>query len=73
MEGAITIVAAIVAFFFLPNTPGTCKFLTEHERYVAAHRLRVDLQGGTSKEDVEEEKFSWPEVRAPRTTLNAIG
>jgi hypothetical protein len=36
IEGAITIVVAGVAFFFLPNTPGTARFLTEDERVVAA-------------------------------------
>ena len=52
----------MVAFFFLPNTPGTAPFLTEEERWIAAHRLRVDLQGATSQENVEDEKFSWPAV-----------
>jgi hypothetical protein len=62
IEGSITVVAAMVAFFFLPNTPGSAKFLSEDEQWIAAHRLRVDMQGGTSSDHVEEEKFSWQAV-----------
>ena len=62
MEGSVTIVVAMVAFFFLPNTPGSASFLTEEEQSIAAHRLRVDLQGATSQEHVEDEKFSWAAV-----------
>ena len=52
----------MVAFFFLPNTPGSAKFLSADEQWIAAHRLRVDMQGGTSSDHVEEEKFSWQAV-----------
>lgn len=62
VEGAITVVVAIVAFFFLPNTPGSASFLTKEEQWIAAHRLRIDLHGATSAEQVEDEKFSWAAV-----------
>ena len=65
VEGSVTIVVAMVAFFFLPNTPGSASFLTQEEQWIAAHRLRVDMQGGTSKENVEDEKFSWAAVSIP--------
>ena len=55
-------VVAIIAFFFLPNTPGSASFLDPEEQALAAHRLRVDLQGATSSEHVEEEKFNWAAV-----------
>lgn len=32
---------------------------------MAAHRLRVDMQGATSQDNVEEEKFTWSAVGAP--------
>ncbi len=53
----------MVAFFFLPNTPGSAKFLSEDEQYIAAQRLRVDMQGATTSDNVEDEKFSWRAVR----------
>lgn len=62
VEGAITVLVAITAFFFLPNTPGAAKFLTKEEQVFAARRLRIDLHGATSSERVEEEKFNWREV-----------
>jgi hypothetical protein len=52
-----------VAFFFLPNTPGSAKFLSEDEQWIAAHRLRVDMQGAITTDHVEEEKFNWRAVR----------
>ena len=62
IEGAITVLVAIVAFFFLPNTPSTASFLTADEQKFAAARLRADLHGATAAANVEEEKFSWPAV-----------
>ncbi|KAK3709608.1 hypothetical protein LTR37_010829 [Vermiconidia calcicola] len=72
VEGSITVIVAMVAFFFLPNTPGTAQFLSADEQWLAAHRLRVDLQGATSSHDVEEEKFSWPAVRFAILNVNTL-
>lgn len=58
----MTIIAGILAFFFLPDTPSTARYLTHDEQEFAAHRLRMDLHGATSSEHVEEEKFSWNAV-----------
>lgn len=54
---------AIIAFFFLPNTPSSAGFLTGEEQQIAAHRLRADLHGATSAEQVEDERFNWAAVR----------
>lgn len=62
VEGALTIAVAMVAFFFLPNTPGSARFLSEEERELAVRRLHVDLYGNVDVERVEAEKFSWEEV-----------
>lgn len=62
VEGAITVCVAIVAFFFLPNTPGAARFLSSEEQNIAAGRLRADLSGATAMDRVEEEKFNWREV-----------
>lgn len=72
VEGPITIVVAMAAFFFLPHTPSQCKFLTEEEQWHAAHRLRLDLHGATNSEHVEEEHFTWPAVRAALFNVNTI-
>lgn len=62
IEGAITVVVAAVAFFFLPNTPSTAKYLSPEDQQYAAARLQADLHGATTSEHVEEEKFSWQAV-----------
>jgi len=63
VEGSMTVLVAFAAFWFLPNTPSTAKFLSEEDQHFAAHRLRLDLTGATSSERVDEEKFSWEAVR----------
>lgn len=72
VEGAITIVIAIVAFFSLPHTPGSARFLNEEERFLAAHRLHLDLHGASTAEFVEEELFSWKAVRLALLNVNTI-
>ncbi|KAF2160800.1 hypothetical protein M409DRAFT_70130 [Zasmidium cellare ATCC 36951] len=72
VEGSITVLVAVVAFFFLPNTPGAAKFLSAEEQVLAARRLRVDLSGAAATERVEEEKFNWREVRFALLNINTI-
>ena len=59
IEGIITTLYGAVAFFFLPHTPSTARFLTEEERMAAVQRLHVDLSGANAKVAVDHEKFSW--------------
>jgi MFS family permease len=42
LEGLATIIIGVVAFFLLPDYPGTTSWLTEKERVVAQGRLAVD-------------------------------
>jgi len=63
IEGVFTIAFGIFVSFFLPNTPSHCKFLTEQERYVAVHRMKIDAQDATSASDVSQEEFSWHWVK----------
>lgn len=49
IEGIPTILAAPLAFFFLPDSPTTARFLTEEEKQVA--RARVIRQHGHDSED----------------------
>lgn len=72
VEGAITVIVAMVAFFFLPHTPAQARFLTPEEQRQAAHLLKVDLHGATTAEHVEEEHFSWAYVRHALLNVNTI-
>lgn len=70
VEGAITVVFGITCFFFMPDTPGMAKFLTDEEKVWALKRMRLDANGSTAI-DVDEEKFDWRwalmALRAPQT------
>lgn len=65
IEGLLTIVAGVVAYFLLPNSIATARFLTKEEREHGQTRLRNDtslhLSNGQQAEGVE--KFRWSEVR----------
>lgn len=43
--GAITIFFTIIGFIFLPDSPMTCWWLTERERYIAVHRTIENRTG----------------------------
>ena len=43
VEGAITVVIAVAAFFVLPNFPRTTSWLSEEERAIAVWRLQEDI------------------------------
>ncbi|WPH03481.1 Hypothetical protein R9X50_00636100 [Acrodontium crateriforme] len=57
LEGAITIVIAIGAFFILPNFPRTTTWLSEEERQLAAWRLQEDI--GVDDWTSSEEQSFW--------------
>ncbi|KAI5368153.1 Putative major facilitator superfamily, MFS transporter superfamily [Septoria linicola] len=71
VEGSITVLVAMVAFFFLPDTPSAAKFLSKEEQQTAANMLSHDLGGSTSAR-VEEEHFNWPEVRFALLNVNTV-
>lgn len=76
VEGIITVLYGIVCFFVMPSTPAESKFLTEEEREVALHRMKMDAHGATNVEDVNEEHFNWHWVKmavfAPQTLLCSL-
>ncbi|KAL2847759.1 major facilitator superfamily domain-containing protein [Aspergillus pseudoustus] len=39
-EGLITVLLSIVAFIFMPQSPGTYRFLTPRQQYIATERIR---------------------------------
>lgn len=59
LEGILTVVVAIMAFFLIQDYPETAKFLTEEERAWVIHRLRYQY----SDTAVKTEKFQWKYVK----------
>ncbi|KAG0236414.1 hypothetical protein BGW42_003572 [Actinomortierella wolfii] len=57
LEGGVTVLVAIIAFFALPDLPETAKFLTEREKQLTIERLRYDAGPAT------ETHFSWKQFR----------
>ena len=39
-EGLVTILIAIICYFWMENNPATCSFLSEREKYIATERIR---------------------------------
>lgn len=72
IEGIITVLVGITAFFFLPHTPAQCKFLTPEEKNFTVHMLNHDLSGATSSEQVDDEHFNWPAVRMAIFNINTL-
>jgi MFS family permease len=77
VEGAMTILVAAVAFFFLPDEPRSAKFLSQEEREVLVTTLGRDLYGqeavtGGKEEMAKEEHFKWKEVKDPPPSKNQI-
>ncbi|CAN9178963.1 unnamed protein product [Alternaria alternata] len=56
-EGLLTILIAIVAYWFISNYPGTVSWLSKEERAFVQARLKADSDA------TNDEKFSWAEVR----------
>lgn len=43
IEGVITVALAILAFFWMPMSPGSAWFLDEQEKAFAVNRIKVDV------------------------------
>ncbi|KAG8903381.1 hypothetical protein FRB99_003373 [Tulasnella sp. 403] len=53
VEGLLTLSLGIIAFFLLPGSPETTKFLSERERDIATERLRVETAGLSRSEKTD--------------------
>ncbi|KAK7413573.1 hypothetical protein QQX98_007582 [Neonectria punicea] len=66
LEGIVTVLVAILAFFVLHDFPETATFLTEEERAFVVYRLKYQAQGrGEGREEVqvaEADEFKWKYV-----------
>ena len=61
MEGILTCVVAVAAYFFIHNYPTTATFLSEPERKFIINRLSATSVGGGDA--LNNETFSWDGVR----------
>ena len=65
--GSFSLVAGVWSLLVLPDSPSTCKFLSEHERAVAVERVAGNRQG------VKNHHFKkyqmWQTLRDPKTWI----
>lgn len=66
LEGILTVVVAVIAYFTLYDFPETAGFLTDEERAFVVHRLKYQ---GQNKEDgamkvAQDDTFQWKFVKA---------
>ncbi|KAM0452491.1 hypothetical protein ACHAPV_009525 [Trichoderma viride] len=66
LEGIVTVIAAVLAFFILQDFPETATFLTEEERAFVVFRLKYQAQAGNIDADqvqvAQAEEFKWEYV-----------
>jgi hypothetical protein len=66
IEGALTCLMAIIAWFFLPAGPGSAWFFTKEERVLAAERIRKDnelfVQHTYGEDGVENDRLTRRDV-----------
>ncbi|KAF8555229.1 MFS general substrate transporter [Imleria badia] len=58
LEGTLTVVVSLVAYFVVPTWSHKAKFLTEEERHRLIEKLQADSDAGT------EQSFQWSSVRS---------
>ncbi|KAI4240857.1 MAG: hypothetical protein L6R42_011426, partial [Xanthoria sp. 1 TBL-2021] len=63
LEGILTVLVAIIAFFTIYDFPETAKFLNETERAWVVHRLRYQGSKDSGQMVAESEHFKWKYVR----------
>ncbi|KAL3461752.1 major facilitator superfamily domain-containing protein [Aspergillus heterothallicus] len=63
IEGLLTFVCGIGAYFGLPNSLETVPFLTEEERKFARERIRRDSPSAQGALEDEQDSFRWSEVQ----------
>ncbi|KIW29614.1 uncharacterized protein PV07_05417 [Cladophialophora immunda] len=63
LEGLLTVVVSIAAYFFIHNYPDTAKFLNNEEREYIQHRLKADSDA------TQDEKLDWNNVKKAFTDI----
>ncbi|KAF8176714.1 major facilitator superfamily domain-containing protein [Mycena galopus ATCC 62051] len=69
IEGALTISCGLAAFFILPSSPISARFLTEKEKVYLGERLREDR---VMCKDPDVDAFSWSEVARAFTSVQVV-
>lgn len=71
LEGLLTVVVSVIAYFFIVNYPSTAKFLTEDERAYIHKRL------SSNTDATRNEAFTWANVKKaisdPKVWLYGLG
>jgi MFS family permease len=63
LEGLLTVVVAVAAFFLLYDFPDTAKFLTTEEKAWVIHRLKYQGSKLSGRNVAESDHFQWKYVR----------
>lgn len=63
LEGILTVVVALVAYFTIYDFPETASFLTQREREFVIHRLKYQGSSSGAKKVAQHEGFDWKYVR----------
>lgn len=73
LEGLFTVLFGISAFFLLPRSPATCKFLSQEEKDYVIQTLK---ETGSTGKDENADQFTWRELwkafMLPQVQLLAI-
>ncbi len=59
LEGILTVVVAVIAFFTIYDFPDTAGFLTPEERAWVVHRLKYQGSEKSGKMIAESDRFKW--------------
>ncbi|KAK2882462.1 hypothetical protein FQN49_000323 [Arthroderma sp. PD_2] len=63
LEGLLTVVVAVGAFFFIEDFPETASFLSPREREFVIHRLKFQGSGLSGKKIPQTEEFKWKYIK----------
>lgn len=67
LEGILTVIVAVLAFFTLHDFPETASFLTEEERAFVVHRLKYEAASNETVNGVrvaQDDSFQWKFVKS---------
>ncbi|ORY04289.1 major facilitator superfamily domain-containing protein [Clohesyomyces aquaticus] len=65
--GSCSFAMGVVTLVFLPDLPSTAKFLTEHERGIAVHRVAANRQGVKNRHFKKYQ--AWQTAKDPKTWI----
>ena len=63
LEGILTVIVAIIAYFTIFDFPETASFLTEEERAWVVYRLKYQGSLKSGRKVAESETFQWKYVK----------